>query len=107
MLMLLRIAAEASEPFVVLTHLLRPRFHHGLGHSVRSTQGVKVSDSLVSRRCIQVPLAGDARIATLLTLGRLLQDNDLAAQIMSRDRRGHPRGAKSDDDDIGFHIPFM
>ena len=106
MLMLLWIAAEACEPCIVLAHLLGPHPHHGLRHGVGSAQSGEIGDGLVDRRCVQIALAGDARVAAFLTFGRLLQDDDLGAQIVGGDRSGHARGPETDDNDIGFDVPL-
>ena len=62
---------------------------------------------MLGRGGIQISLAGDARVAAFLAFGRLLQDDDLGAQIMRGDGGGHARCAEPDDDDIGLDIPLM
>jgi len=47
--MLLRVAAKAGEPGVVLAHLLGPHFHHGFGDGVGAAQGGQIGNGLVDR----------------------------------------------------------
>jgi hypothetical protein len=107
MLVFLRIAAEAFEPCIVLAHLLGPHSHHGLRHGVGPAQSGEIGDGFFDRRRVQISLAGDSRVAAFLTFGGLFQDNDLGPQIVGGDGGGHARGPESDDDDIGFHVPFL
>lgn len=52
-------------------------------------------------------MAGDAGVATFLALGGLLQDDDFGSEVVRRDGGGDPGRTKSDDDDVGFYVPFM
>ncbi len=105
--MLLWIATKAFEPRIVLAHLFRPHSHHGFRHGVGTAQGGEIGDGFVGRRCIQISLAGDPRVAAFLALGRFLQYDDLRSSIVSGDRGGDARGPESDDDDIGFDVPCV
>jgi hypothetical protein len=107
MLMLLRIAAEAREPPIVLAHLLRPDLHHGLRYGVRPAQGGEIGDRLVHRRRVQVALAGNARVAAFLALRRLFQQDDLRAKLVRGNRGGRACRSEADDDDVGFDIPIV
>ena len=106
MLMLLRVAADAFEPGIVPAHLVRPYRHHRLGHGVGAAQRGEIGGGLFGRRCIQISLARDARVAAFLTFGRLFQDDDLGAQIVRGDSRRHARRAEPDDDHVRFDVPF-
>jgi hypothetical protein len=52
-------------------------------------------------------LTSDPRIAAMLALGGLFQNDDLGAEIVGGDRSGDPRRSEPDDDDIGFHVPVL
>ena len=54
-----------------------------------------------------ISLSGDSRVAAFLTFRRFFQDNDLGPQIVGGNRRGDACGSESDDDDIGFDVPFV
>src|ERR1700712_893072 len=105
--MLLRIAPKTFKPCIVLAHLLRPYLHHGFRNGVRSAQGSEIGGGLLARRRIQVALACGPRVAAFLTFRRLLQDNHLGSQIVGRDSGRHAGCSESDDNDIGFHVPFL
>jgi hypothetical protein len=107
MLMLLRIAAKAAQPFVVPAHLLRPDLHHRRGNGVWAAQRGQVGDGAFDRGGVQVALAGDTGVAAFLAFRCFLQHNDLGAQVVGGDRGGDAGGAKADDDDIRFHIPRL
>ena len=94
MLVLLRIAAEACEPGIVLAHLLRPHLRHRFRHGEGAAQRGQIGDGLVDRGCIQISLASDARIAAFLAFRRLLQNDDLGPEIVRGDRGGHPAAPK-------------
>ena len=51
--------------------------------------------------------AGDPSVAAFLAFRRFFQDNDLGSEIVGGDRSRHARCSESDDDDIGFDVPFV
>ena len=107
MLVLLRVAAHAGEPRIILAHLLGPDAHHRLRHSIRSTERGEIHHRLLDRRRIEITLAGDARIAAMLAVRGLFQNKDLRAKIVSGHGGGAPRRSETDHNDVGLSIPLL
>jgi hypothetical protein len=66
----------------------------------------QVGHGLVDGRCVEIALPRHTRVAAFLTLRCFLQDQDLGAEFVRGDGSCHTCSAKSDDDDIGLHVPL-